>query len=160
MTSGKGSTTAAPDEAPAANMTAEPVGGRRRQLGGFLLVAVQLALVLVVVRRFDVAERNHFFPVLCVAVVGYLVHAWLPVRLRLGFFALLSVGTVLAFLGWPNGAWVGGIGGGLIAVCYLPVPLVFRVTLIGLAALVLTMARVEYDAPFWPLLGSMFMFRL
>jgi hypothetical protein len=160
MTSHKGLTAAAPDVAPAADVSAETVGGWRGRLGGFLLVAVQLALVLVIVRRFDVAERNHFFPVLCVAVVGYLVHAWLPSRLRLEFFALLSVGTVLAFLGWPNGGWVVGLGGGLIAVCYLPIPLILRVTLIGLAALVLTMARVEYDAPFWPLLGSMFMFRI
>lgn len=127
---------------------------------GFLLVAVQLALILVVVNRFDVAERNHFFPVLCVAVAGYLVHVCLPSRLRLAFFALLSVGTVLAFLGWPNGAWLVGLGAGLIAVCYLPVPISLRVAVIGLAALALTMARLEYDAPFWPLLGSMFMFRL
>jgi hypothetical protein len=78
----------------------------------------------------------------------------------LSFFALLSVGTVLAFLGWPNGARVVGLGAGLIAVCYLPGPQSLRVALIGLAALALTMARMEYDAPFWPLLGSLFMFRL
>ena len=53
-----------------------------------------------------------------------------------------------------------GLGGGLIAVCYLPIPLPLRVTLIGLAALALVMAPMEYDAPFWPVFGSMFMFRL
>src|SRR5262249_40162110 len=117
---------------------------------GFLLVAVQLALVLVVVNRFDVAERNHFFPVLCVAVAGYLVLVCFPSRFGLRFSALRSVGTALAFLGWPNGAWLVGLGAGLIAVSSLPVPLSLRVALIGLTALALTMARLEYDAPFWP----------
>src|SRR5262245_811265 len=65
----------------------------------FRLIAVQLALVLAAVRLYDVAAQNHFFPVLCIAAGGFLVHAWLPVRLRLPFFVLLSLGGLLFVLG-------------------------------------------------------------
>src|SRR5262249_34828026 len=45
--------------------------------------------------------------------------------------------------------------------CYLPVPLVFRVVLLVAAGLFLALARIEHHtAPFWPVLGAMFMFRL
>src|SRR5262249_41100363 len=48
----------------------------------------------------------------------------------------------------------------LVAVCYLPVPLAFRVLLIAAGGVLLAMWRVESNAPFWPVLASMFMFRL
>jgi hypothetical protein len=137
-----------------------PSRGQPGRAVGFLLVALQLALVLAAVRLFDIAAQNHFVPVLCIAVGGFLVHAWLPARFRAAFFGLLSLGGILFVLGWPHGAWLIGIGGGLIAVCYLPIPLTLRVTLIALAALALSMLRLEHDWPFWPVLGSMFMFRL
>ncbi|MCI0457836.1 MAG: hypothetical protein L0Z62_12790 [Gemmataceae bacterium] len=124
------------------------------------LVGLELALILLIVHRFEVAAQNHFFPILCLAVGGFLVHTWLPARFRAAFFSLLSLGGLLFFLGWPNGAWVIGLGGGLIAIGSLPVPLALRVTLIGLVAFGLSLWRIEFDQPFWPVLGSMFMFRL
>jgi hypothetical protein len=130
------------------------------RLAGFTLVCLQLGLVLLVVRLFDVAERNHFFPVLCIAAGGFLVHAWLPARLRAPFFVLLSLGTILFVLGWPDGRWVLAIGGGLVALCYLPVPFAFRVALVALAGLGLAVLRMDHEWPFWPLLGSLFMFRM
>src|SRR5262245_17360088 len=86
-----------------------PDSGRRpahpltARLGGFALVGLQLALVLAVVRLYDVAERNHFFAVACLAVGGFLVHAWLPLRFRLPFFGLLSLAGIVFVLGWPDG---------------------------------------------------------
>src|SRR5947209_10222341 len=139
---------------------AEPTPPFPDRLRAFALTALQLALVLVIVYRFAIAAPNHFFPVLCVAAGGFLVHAWLPPRFRAAFFALLSLGGILFFLGWPNGATLIAVGGGLIAVCYLPVPLALRVALIVLVALVLSVLRLDYDRPFWAVLGSMFMFRL
>lgn len=130
------------------------------RLVGFLLVAIQLGLVLAAVRLFDVAGRNHLFPVLCLAFGGYAVHAWLPPRLRAPFFCALSLAGILLVLGWPNGGYVIGIGAGLIALCHLPGPLVFRAGAVAAAGVVLAMFRIERDLPFWPVLGSMFMFRL
>ena len=114
-------------------------GGWKRLHVPFFIV-IQLVLILSIVHRFELAARNHLFPILCVAVGGFAVHAFLPARLRLGFFVLLSLGGIMFYLGWPNGAWVIGLGGGLIAVCSLPIPLLLRVAMIGLAALGLTMA--------------------
>jgi hypothetical protein len=130
------------------------------RVAGFLVVGLQLALVLVVVHLFEVAERNHFFPVLCLAAGGFAVHAWLPPRWRAPFFCLLSLAGILFVLGGPDGVLVIGIGGGLIAACHLPVPFAARAGLVALIGLVLALLRLETDGPFWPVLGSMFMFRL
>src|SRR5215207_1956556 len=134
-----------------------PVASR---LAGHLLVLGQLALVLAVVYLFEVAERNHFFPVLGIAAGGYVVHLLLPARLRLPFFCVLSLGTILFVLGWPDGALVIGVGGGLITLCHLPGPFAARAGLVALVGLLLALWRIEYDRPFWAVLGSMFMFRL
>ena len=53
-----------------------------------------------------------------------------------------------------------GVGAGLISLCHLPITLAIRVLLVVAAGLILAMWRVEEPAPFWPVLGSMFMFRL
>ncbi len=129
-------------------------------LWGVAAVGLQLALVLLIVHQYEVASRLHFFPVLAVAIGGFAVHVCLPPRFRLGFFCLLSIGVLLFVLGWPNGPLVLGIGGGLIVVCYVPLPFASRVAIICLAALVLAVLRLDIELPFWPVLGSMFMFRL
>jgi hypothetical protein len=127
----------------------------------FALVGLQLALLLLIVHRFDVETQKHFFAVLCLAVGGFAVHVWLPQRFRAMFFVLVSLAGILFVLGWPNGAWVLGLGGGLIALCSLPIPLGIRIVLLAVAGVQLALLRLEYhDEPFWPVLGSMFMFRL
>jgi hypothetical protein len=132
----------------------------RTQFWGFAAVALQLVLILLVVRNYEVAYRLHFLPVLCVVVSGFLVRAGLPARFRLGFFCLLSLAVIVFVLGWTNGLLVIGIGGGLIAVCRLPVSFALRTAVVVLAALVLAVLRLDLSRPFWPVLGSMFMFRL
>jgi D-alanyl-lipoteichoic acid acyltransferase DltB (MBOAT superfamily) len=130
------------------------------RLGAFALVCLQLVLILVVAYQFDVEAQKPFFPMLCLAAAGFVVHAWLPRRFRTGFFILLSLAAMLFVLGWPNGVWLIGIGGGLIALCYLPVPMAFRVLLVAVAGVLLFVFRAGSEEPFWPVLGSMFMFRL
>src|SRR5262249_36571153 len=130
------------------------------RLRGFVLVSVELALILLVVWQFEIEEQKHFFPMLCLAVGGFAVHAWLPQRFRAGFFVLLSLAGILFVLGWANGPTVIGIGLGLIPICHLPIPLLFRALLLVLAGAQLAAWRVQFPVPFWPVLGSMFMFRL
>lgn len=127
---------------------------------GYAAVGLQLGLVLLIVHRYDVAVRNHFFPVFCAAAGGFVVHHCLPPRFRLAFFCLLSLAVLVLVLGGADGARVIGAGGGLIALCYLPIPFAVRAALVALAGLVLTFLRMDFDLPFWPVLGSMFMFRL
>src|SRR5207302_263711 len=113
-----------------------------------------------VVYQFDIEATRYLFPVLGLAVVGFTVHAWLPGRWRIGFFVLLSLAGILLVLGWPNGGWVIGIGCALIALCHLPVPFGFRVLLLSAAGMGLVFLRLQFPEPFWPVLASMFMFRL
>jgi hypothetical protein len=126
----------------------------------FLVLCLELALLLAVVYLFDIEGPRYFLPVLGLACGGFVLHAWLPARFRLGFFALLSLAGLVLFLGWPQSAYVVGIGAGLLTLCHLPVRLAVRVLLLGVAGLLLAMWRVEEPAPFWPVLGSLFMFRL
>jgi hypothetical protein len=144
------------EDSNAAAATARFTGG----LGAFAVLCLQLALVLVVVHRFDIEGQNHFFAVLCLAAAGFVIHAWLPRRLRAGCFALLSLASILLVLGWPNGGWAIGIGCVLVLLCRLPVPLKIRVVLLVVAGFVLATMRLDHPSPFWPVLGSMFMFRL
>src|SRR5690348_11791895 len=74
---------------PVGNERSEVLPARTTHFWGFALVGLQLALILLVVCNYEVGSRIHFFPVLCVAVGGFLVHACLPPRFRLGFFCLL-----------------------------------------------------------------------
>jgi hypothetical protein len=131
------------------------------RLGGHALVVAQLALILLVVYRYEVAARNHLFPVLGLAVGGYVVHATLPPRLRAGFFAALSLAAAFFVLGWTNAGYLIGTGGAVLALCYLPVRFPVRVVLAVAAAAVLTVLRADTDElAFWPVFGSMIMFRL
>lgn len=131
-----------------------------KQQTGQPWIFVQLALILAVVWEFDLETRRYLFPMLCVAAVGIVVQAWLPARLRLAWFVCVSLAGLLFLLGAKNGGAVIGIGVGLIALCHVPLGLRYRVLLVAVAGLALAIGRVESPAPFWPVLGSYFMFRL
>jgi hypothetical protein len=130
------------------------------ELSRFLAVSFQLALILLVVYRFNLEPHRPFLAVLCLAAVGFLVHAWLPRSLRAGFFALLSMSSVVFLLGWTTGGWVLGIGGGLFVLCYLPVHVAVRALSAAAVAVALARWRIDSVAPFWAFLASMFMFRV
>jgi hypothetical protein len=117
-------------------------------------------VILGAVWVFDFEGQKHFFAVLSLAVAGFAVHAWLPPNLRTGFFCLLSLAGILFILGWQNGAWLIGLGSGLILLARLPAPLLVRVLLLAAVGVQLAACRVQFPAAFWPILGSMFMFRL
>ena len=131
------------------------------RLRPFSLVFAQLILILAVVYFWEIEERRQFFALMCIAVSGFLVHGWLPIRLRSVFFAFLSMGTIVFVLGLVNGAWTLAIGAGLIGISYLPIRFAFRVALLAFVAVGLAyLRRQEPSLGFWPILGSMFMFRL
>jgi hypothetical protein len=97
--------------------------GRIRPLD-FVTVALQLGLVLLLLRQFQI-ESAAFRLLSVLAFAGFVVHAFLPLSARLPFFAGLSLLSIPLTLGLVNGAWLVGIGFVLIAVCHLPVS--FRV---------------------------------
>ncbi len=130
-----------------------------------LAIAVQLALfVFVIERRFEV-ESPAFRQIVRLAAAGFVIHALLPRRFRLPFFALLSVAGIFLVLGAGAAAWVLGMGLGLLGICHLPVSFGARVGLLlaagaGLAAARAGVLPAGVPGVVWPVLGSMFMFRL
>jgi hypothetical protein len=140
-----------------------PRRGRVR-IDRFLLVLVQLALLLVVIRQFQI-ESAAFLRLTLLAFSGFAVHAFLPLQWRLPFFALLSFAGIGLIFGLQQGGWLVALGLVLIGICHLPVPFKVRIALLVGVGAFLAAQRAEWvGAPWsravWPILGSMFMFRL
>ena len=127
-------------------------------------VLLDLGLLLLIIYQFQLVSRS-FFHVTLLASVGFAINARLPLRFRLHFFATLSVASLAVAFGFVNGAWLLVLGGGLLAICHLPITFPSKVVALLLAGLVLAALRagvlaVPWSPSIWPILGSMFMFRL
>jgi hypothetical protein len=146
---------------------------------GFIAVAVQFALLVHLLARFNL-ETRAFQDVAHIAFAGFLMHHFLPARWRMPFFLILSVGATTYVLGLVQTQWQPGaalsragplfaIGLVLIGICHLPARLGAKVALLVLAGGLLAWLRSNWGAWsdggldetwIWPVLGSMFMFRL
>ncbi|MGQ0636797.1 MAG: SGNH/GDSL hydrolase family protein [Planctomycetaceae bacterium] len=133
---------------------------RRRDIGRFMVVLAELLLIAGVVHMFGIERQRYFLPVLCACIAGFAVQAWLPLATRGLFFALLSIVAIPAYLGLADGGLVLVTGGALIGTCLLPIGHRWRVGLLLLFTIALICLRTQFPRPFWPVLGSMFMFRL
>ncbi len=146
-------------------------------------IAVQLGLLILLVKSFSLLDEA-FVDVAILIFFGFLIHASLPMCYRLAFFALLSFASIFVILGAFNGLWLIGLGLGLIGICHLRIPFRARVLLLLGVALLLSYFRfadwhlypsvekmlvgwtgidrfqVPWSAGVWPILGSMFLFRL
>lgn len=146
---------------------------------GFLFIAFQFALVVILLKRFNL-ETFAFQNLAYIAFGGFLVHHFLPLRWRLPFFLTLSVVAITYVMGLDQRQWqvdlaltravpLFAIGLILIGICHLPVRLAAKVTLLILTGGLLAWMRNHWSVWFgggshaiwiWPILGSMFMFRL
>jgi D-alanyl-lipoteichoic acid acyltransferase DltB (MBOAT superfamily) len=137
----------------------------RRDLGRFLLVSVELGLLTVVIYEYQIGNRAFYEGIAILTFLGFLIHNSLPLSYRLPFFLLLSLLGIQTVFGWSSAAWLIGIGIVLIGICHLPFSFAARVTLLLAAGALLAFLRAgQIHAPYlsaiWPVLGSMFMFRL
>lgn len=142
---------------------AEPASPERPEPWKIAVIAAQVALLLLVIKRFEIESRA-YHQVTMLAAGGFLVHAFLPLRHRLAFFLLLSIAAIAMVLGPAAGGWVLAIGCGLIVVSRLPIPFRLRAGILLLAGACLALQRAgRLPAPWpsflWPVLGSLFMFR-
>lgn len=130
----------------------------------FLALVTQLALVLGVLLAFRLEELHGLDRIVPVVAAGFVVHAWLPRRLQQPFFSLLSFAGLVAVLGLERGGQVIAMGLGLLGLCHLPVPARIRIAVLVLAGAGLAVLRQYGDsrwvAAVFPILGSMFMFRI
>ena len=130
----------------------------------YLLVLVQLGLVILLFRQFQI-ESAAFRQVAVLAFGGFAIHALLPIRFRLPFFLALSLAGIVLILEVVNGLSIIAIGLVLIGICHLQISFRARGALLIAAAVILALIRAQWvDGPvsdaIWPILGSMFMFRL
>jgi len=134
-------------------------------ISNFLSVAIPLGLLVLVVGQFQLENQALYHNVMLLTFYGFLIHYFLPSRYRLPFFLLLSLGAIGGILGFVNGVWLVGIGLGLISICHLPVSYFARAVILlvvgmGLAAFRTGWFQASWLDVIWPVLASMFMFRL
>lgn len=133
-------------------------------LKNYLLVVLQLGIVALLLRQLQI-ESAAFLRLTLLAFGGFTIHALLPLRYRLSFFLMLSLAGIIVSLDFVIGASIIVMGLLLIGICHLPVSFKLRGILLLLACALLAAMRAKWfdgwvsDAV-WPILGSMFMFRL
>jgi hypothetical protein len=137
---------------------------RAHNLGTIAVISVQLALVLLVIHQFQLESRT-FFQVMLLGAMGFVIHALLPLKHRFAFFTALSLAAIVVALGPGDGLAVIGLGLVLIGICHLPVRLPLRLALLLITGCLFAVWRLEllpapWSVSIWPILGSMFMFRL
>ena len=139
-------------------------------------VALQLLAVAIVFLQLDMLT-SAFRRVYCLAAAGFVLNHLLPKQYRLQFFGVLCVLAILLVLGGaPDTMWDADLaftrtlplliaGGVLVGICLLPIAFWWRVGLLllvssGIALMRAGVIEVKPLLIVWPLLASLFMFRL
>lgn len=141
-----------------------PAGALPRDLGRYGLIVAQLLALLVLTRHFAL-ESESFLRLFALAAGGFALHYFLPFRLRLPCFVLLSMLGLALVMGPIAALWAVGLGLGVIGLCHLPVPIWLRgLILLGVGCAAAYARKgfvpVPWSAALWPILGSLFVFRV
>ncbi len=131
----------------------------------FAGLVAQVAFLVVLCRGFNIENSAFTGRLLPLILFGFVANHLVAPAYRLSLFAALSVASIPLIFGWVEGAWLVALSLGLIGLCYLPLAWKWRATLVALAALTLVPLRmgafaVPWPTSIWPVLGSMFMFRM
>jgi D-alanyl-lipoteichoic acid acyltransferase DltB (MBOAT superfamily) len=129
-----------------------------------LFALVQLVLATLVVHVYAI-EGPAFLRIFLLATAGFVINIALPLAYRLPFFVLLSLVGCFTIFGAVDGAWLIACGLVLIGICHLPLAARARTALLVAVGALLAASRggwlpSPWSAAVWPILGSMFMFRL
>ena len=150
----------------------------RTHVLSFTAMCFQLVVIVMIMNQFDI-ESSAFRNVMEVALVGFVIHHFLPMRFRLAFYSLLSLASIPVALGLTRTHMAGpllsaaslvGIGALLVGLCHLPIRFPYRVIALMVMTAVLVALRAHWlpmewagaswFTVIWPVIGSMFMFRL
>lgn len=128
-------------------------------------IALEVGILVLVFRGFAL-ENPAFYEILGpLVLVGFVAHELTPARYRPAFFLSLSLAALYLLMGATDSLWLVTIGVLLVATCHLPLRFGLRALLLLVMAVLLAGMRVgEVAFPWsdavWPILGSIFMFRL
>src|SRR5579884_1366969 len=105
------------------------------------------------------------FRIMILATAGFCISIVLPKTYRLTLFIALSFIGCFVALGIRDGVCLIAVGIALIGLCRLSIPLVYRACLLITVATLLAITRNYWSDSLWspavwPLLGSLFMFRI
>ncbi|MCH2145761.1 MAG: hypothetical protein MK082_11545 [Phycisphaerales bacterium] len=129
----------------------------------FLLLLAQLVGLAFVIRLWNIESRL-FADLVSLTILGFAVHYWLPLAWRYRFFVGYSIACAFVILGVKASIGLLAIGLLIYGLVRLPVSWWARITLVVLLGIALMVARTLVGEPwvtsgFWPLVGSIFMFR-
>ena len=142
-----------------------PYDAAEQDFAKFLLISVELGLLVLVIRLFELENAAFYENIAILTLCGFIVHHFLPVKYRLPFFVALSLIGIVSVAGVASGAWIVGLGLALIGICRLPIALRYRIALLLAfgAAFGLLRANVvpaPWSVAVFPILASLFMFRI
>ncbi len=142
-----------------------PGAERTADLARYLTIAAELAVLTLVFTAWQLEGPGLYEKLAPIVFVGFLVHHALPAEWRPTGFLLLSLIAAGVILGPAPAVVLVAVGAVLIGLCHLPVRFGVRVALVAGAGGLLALARAgllpwELPAVVWPVLASMFMFRL
>src|SRR5271166_3647354 len=136
----------------------------RRQVLPFLRSMLQLGLLVAIFKRYQI-EGRAFLALANLALLALPVHYLAPYRWKKPLFLAVSIAGLFWVFGTLAATIVLGLSAVLLSVCFLPLSWTARAIL--LAALAAGLAAARSQAVFssvppnvWPVLASMFMFRM
>ena len=130
------------------------------------VLMAELAAVLLVFRidKFADIVGDSFFRATALAAGGFALHYWLPLRAKEWSWIALSLGGAFWILEPATAAWLLLVAGLFFAIGRLRIAHLAKVGLIVLVGALCTIGRVRgvpgVPAQLWPVLGSVFVFRL
>jgi hypothetical protein len=141
----------------------------RRRLRPFLLNLIHLALLVAVFRVYHLEERPYqgrtFQNLAMLALAAFPIHYLAPYRWKKPCFVAVSIAGLFWVGGAATAALVLALAALLIGICYLPIAWSARATACAATAAVMVAARPGAAAlgvpdNAWPIVASMFMFRM
>jgi alginate O-acetyltransferase complex protein AlgI len=141
----------------------------RRSVRPFLRTFVHLLLLFAVFKVYRIEERafqgRAFQTIVALAILALPVHYLVPYRFKKSVFVAISVIGLFWVFGSQVALVVLAAAALLIGICFLPIPWIARVTIAAALAAAMAWARTEITqllvpGNVWPIVASMFMFRL
>ncbi|MGC8643819.1 MAG: hypothetical protein ACP5XB_28495 [Isosphaeraceae bacterium] len=155
---------ALPGERPDRGLYAGEPAACRRRLLPFLLTMAQLGLLLVIFRTYRI-EGRAFLALVSLALAVLPVHYLAPYRFKKYIFVAASMGGLYWVFDAEVALFVVALAAVLIGICYLPLSWKARATAIAILGATFAYLRSHallslVPGTVWPVLATMFMFRI